>query len=76
MHLNSASIVDSTGTRVDVKGSDGLTVNVTGNARYEISKRTLINFSFGFPTIVRDARPDGLTRKVVATAAFSFKFGK
>ena len=76
IHLNASSIVDSTGTRVDVNGSDGLTVNITGKAKYEISKRAEINFSFGFPTIVRDARPDGLTRKVVAAAAFNFKFGK
>ena len=74
IHLNAASIVDSAGNRVTVNGSDGLTVNVTGNAQYEISNRTLINFSFGFPTIVRDARPDGLTRKLVLIAGLRFGF--
>lgn len=76
IHLNPSSIVDSTGTRVEVKGSDGLTVNVTGNMIYEISKRTQFNFSFGVPAIVRDARPDGLTRKLVLTAGVNFRFGK
>ena len=76
IHLQESSIIDSTGNRVGVKGSDGLTVNVTGTALYEISKRTLLNFSFGFPTIVRDARPDGLTRKLVLTAGIKYQFGK
>ncbi|HLG34651.1 MAG TPA: hypothetical protein VI757_07180, partial [Bacteroidia bacterium] len=76
IHLQKSSIVDSTGARIEVKGSDGLTLNVTGSLRYEILKRTLLNFSFGVPTIVRDARPDGLTRKLVLTAGVNYRFGK
>lgn len=74
IHLQKSSIVDSTGVRVNVIGSDGLTVNVTGIMHYEISKQTLLNFSFGVPTIVRDARPDGLTRKLVLTTGLKYNF--
>ncbi|MBK5284548.1 MAG: hypothetical protein JJE25_04040 [Bacteroidia bacterium] len=73
-HLQEASIVDDLGSRIAVKNSEGLTLNVNGNANYNFSRRTGINFTCGFPIIVRKVRPDGLTRKIVLTAGFNFLF--
>ena len=75
-HLQESSLIDTSGNRIAIKQSDGLTLNITGNARYNFSNRTGINLSFGFPAIVRKVRPDGLTRQFVLTATFNYHFGK
>jgi hypothetical protein len=51
--------------RRDVEGSDGLTLNLTADARYRLNDAWALEASFGSPVIVREARPDGLTRAMV-----------
>ncbi len=51
--------------RRDVKGSDGLTLNLTADARFRLNDAWALEASFGSPVIVREARPDGLTRAMV-----------
>ncbi|CAN5622137.1 hypothetical protein BH11BAC1_BH11BAC1_13050 [soil metagenome] len=75
-HLQESSLIDDSENRVAIKYSDGLTLNVTGNAQYSFSNRTGINISLGFPTIVRKVRPDGLTRHFLLAVAFNYNFGK
>ncbi|MEO5569630.1 MAG: hypothetical protein ABIT08_16170 [Bacteroidia bacterium] len=75
-HLQESSLIDDSGNRVAIKNSDGLTLNITGNAQYNFSNRTGINLSLGFPVVVRKVRPDGLTRKFVLAASFNYSFGK
>jgi len=75
-HLQESTLVNDSGNRVAIKNSDGLTLNITGNAQYNFSHRTGINLSLGFPAVVRKVRPDGLTRKFVLAAAFNYRFGK
>ncbi|HEY0976286.1 MAG TPA: hypothetical protein VGE21_02355 [Flavobacteriales bacterium] len=51
--------------RVAVAGSDGLTLNITLDARYRIDDHWAIEASYGSPVITRSERPDGLTRSLV-----------
>ncbi len=51
--------------RVAIDGSDGLTLNLTVDARYKLNDRWAIEAAFGSPLVVREVRPDGLTRSMV-----------
>ncbi|MEO8147522.1 MAG: hypothetical protein ABI723_07795 [Bacteroidia bacterium] len=74
--LQKDKITDETGNEIALKHSDGLTLNLTGSAQYDFSKRMGINLSFGTPLIVREYRADGLTRSLVITGAFIYHLGK
>jgi hypothetical protein len=56
-----------------IDGSDGLTVNATVGIWYKKNK-----FSFGLitgrPFIVRETRPDGLTRSIIISPEVSYNF--
>lgn len=60
--------------RRDIVGSDGLTLNLTADARYKLSDAWALEASFGSPVVVREARPDGLTRHWVLSAGVRFSF--
>ncbi len=60
--------------RRDVEGSDGLTLNITADARYDLSDDWALEVAFGSPVIVREARPDGLTRHWVLNVGVRFAF--
>ncbi len=51
--------------RVSIDGSAGTTLNLTVDARYELGDRWSIEAAFGSPLVVREVRPDGLTRSMV-----------
>nr|WP_294858461.1 DoxX family protein [uncultured Fluviicola sp.] len=57
-----------------IKGSEGLTVNFTLVAAYQISKRLKTSLTFGVPLVVRNVRPDGLTRRFVLGPEISYNF--
>lgn len=59
---------------IDVNGSDGLTLNLTGSTQYNFSQKFSLNISFGMPLIVREVRPDGLTRKLVLNTSLNYIF--
>ena len=63
--LNKDQILDTNNVHQDIKGSDGITLNIVGNAMYEIGKKSTLRAQFGFPIVVRDVRADGLTRSLV-----------
>ena len=60
--------------RVEVEGSDGLTLNLTADARYKFSDTWSLEASYGSPVITRDVRPDGLTRAMVLNVGLRFAF--
>lgn len=62
--------------QVRVQGSEGLTLNLTGGINYLVSPRSTLILSFGTPLIVREVRPDGLTRSVVVNFSYGIRFGK
>ena len=59
---------------ISIKGSDGLTINGTVTLWYRINKKISIGCLFGTPFLVRDVRPDGLTRSVVFAPELVFSF--
>jgi len=83
-HLGSDSRLELDGTpdpwdmepfvRRDIAGSDGLTLNITADARYKVSANWAIEASFGSPVITREARPDGLTRSMVLSLGVRLGF--
>ncbi|MBX2980161.1 MAG: hypothetical protein KF905_12760 [Flavobacteriales bacterium] len=61
-------------TRVKVEGSEGLTLNLTLDAAYALSDRWTIELAYGSPLIVREERPDGLTRSMVLNTGLRYAF--
>ncbi|HMQ76879.1 MAG TPA: hypothetical protein PKE21_06665 [Flavobacteriales bacterium] len=59
-----------------VDGSEGLTLNVTVDARWRISDRWALELSYGSPLVTRTVRPDGLTRSLVANLGLAYRFGR
>jgi hypothetical protein len=59
---------------IPIEGSDGLTLNLTADARYELSDTWSLEASFGSPLITREVRPDGLTRSMVLNAGVRLAF--
>lgn len=58
---------------IALKGSAGLTLNAIGGIWYR-SKNVTLGIVAGAPFVVRDIRPDGLTRSFVASPEISFNF--
>lgn len=50
---------------ITIDKSAGLTLNLTVDARYKASDTWSIEAAFGSPLVVREVRPDGLTRSAV-----------
>lgn len=60
--------------REAVAGSDGLTLNLTIDARWAINDRWAVELAYGSPLITRDVRPDGLTRSMVLNTGLRYSF--
>jgi hypothetical protein len=59
---------------VAVAGSEGLTLNLTVDGRYRLNDNWSLDLSYGAPLIVREQRPDGLTRFMVTNLAITRRF--
>ncbi len=62
--------------REPIEGSQGLTLNLTLDARYRLSRNWSVELSAGTPLVVRDVRPDGLTRSLVINTGLAYRFGR
>jgi hypothetical protein len=74
-HLGKDEVTLLNGTVANVTGSDGLTLNATASVFYSTSKWKA-DIAAGTPFVVRDVRPDGLTRAWVVTPRFTWYWGK
>lgn len=74
-HLGNDKITTLTGNKTEVAGSEGLTLNLTFNY-YRDYKNWRFEAGVGAPLIVRDYRPDGLTRAFVITPRATYFFRK
>lgn len=68
------SIQISMASNTPLKGLDGLTLNGTIFIDMNMGATGNLEFDLGFPFIVRDARPDGLTRGFVFGVSYSYAF--
>lgn len=72
-HIGDDRFTDEMGVVRDIVGSQGLTLNANLYVDYVLSTQHALQFNVGVPFIVRDARPDGLTRGVIATLQYSYR---
>lgn len=72
-HLGKDTYEDIYGLRKAIDGSEGFTINGNLISAYHFKTGT-IELSLATPFVVRDVRPDGLTRKYTAAISYSFGF--
>ena len=73
-HLGEDSYETIFGQRESIKGSDGLTINGNLVSIYQMNKKNSIELSLASPFVVREVRPDGLTRGFVASIHYKIQF--
>jgi len=73
-HLTNDKYTDEFNVKREIKGSQGLTLNGNAYLDYEINNQNSIQLNVGMPFVVRDARPDGLTRGFIANLEYKIKF--
>ncbi len=73
-HLGEDSYENRLGNRERIRGSDGLTVNAGIIATKRFRNENDLELIIAAPFVVRDIRPDGLTRSVVANIQYRFRF--
>lgn len=73
-HLGEDSFENILGKRETIVGSDGLTINGNLISTYNISNRKSIELSLASPFVIRDIRPDGLTRSFVLGLQYRYSF--
>lgn len=64
-HVANDTYIDSTNVRRDIPGSRGVTLNAALLAEYVLNPFNRIELTIAAPLIVRDLRPDGLTRSIL-----------
>ncbi len=62
------------GIEKEITGSKGLTLNANIFLDYSLGTKSNLQLSLGSPLVVRDARPDGLTRSFVASLEYQIRF--
>ena len=73
-HLGEDTFENQFSNRETIKGSDGLTINGNLIGIYNINSKNSIELSAATPFVVRDVRPDGLTRSFVLGLNYRFLF--
>lgn len=73
-HFGKDAYTDATGKIVELNGSEGLTLNATSVFYYTLNSKVLLGLSVAAPFVVREIRPDGLTRAFVLSPEFVLKF--
>lgn len=73
-HLSNDKYTDEFNVEKEITGSQGLTLNGNLYLDYEINAKNSIQINMGMPFIVRESRPDGLTRSFVVNLEYKLKF--
>jgi len=73
-HLKNDTYLDASKMKREIDQSAGLTLNGNIFAGYKLNKSSELEFSIGTPFVVRTNRPDGLTRKFVASLEYKISF--
>jgi hypothetical protein len=72
-HLSNDSFTDTKGNKLDIEGSQGLTLNTNVFLDYQLSDTYSMRLNAALPLVVRDERPEGLTRSFVAGLSVSYR---
>ncbi len=73
-HLGEDTYETILGQRENIKGSDGLTINANLISTYNFNKQNSIELSLATPFLIREKRPDGLTRGFVLGLLYKITF--
>ena len=73
-HLKNDKYTDELNMEKEIAGSQGLTLNGNLYLDYELSNKSAIQINVGAPFVVRDVRPDGLTRSFITNLEYRIKF--
>jgi len=73
-HFANDKYTDEFNVKRDIKGSSGLTLNANAFFDYQINSRNIIQLNLGLPLVIRDSRPDGLTRSFIMNLEYRIKF--
>lgn len=73
-HLANDQYTDLLGATKEIKGSQGFTLNGNAYLDYNINQKNALQLNLGVPFVVRDSRPDGLTRTYIANLEYKIKF--
>ena len=73
-HLANDKYTDINEIQIEIEGSQGLTLNANIYLDYNINYKNQLQLNFGAPMIVRESRPDGLTRHFVVSLEYRFNF--
>ncbi len=73
-HLGEDTYENIFGQRENIAGSSGLTINGNLITSYNLTKESSIELSLAAPFVVRDIRPDGLTRSFVLGLQYKIAF--
>lgn len=60
--------------RETIEGSAGLTINGSFFLDWRVKENGILSANLGFPLLVRNSRPDGLTRSFVIGVDYTFSF--
>lgn len=73
-HLGEDTFENIFGQREAIANSDGLTINGNLITAYALTKTSSLELSLAAPFVVREARPDGLTRQFTAGLIYKIAF--
>lgn len=73
-HLGEDTFENTFGKKETILGSDGLTINGNLITSYAINDSNSIELSLASPFVIRDIRPDGLTRSFVLGIQYKILF--
>lgn len=73
-HLSKDKYTDEQNVERVINGSQGLTLNGNAYVDYQLGSNSTLQLNVGMPFIVRDVRPDGLTRSFIANIEYRFRF--
>ncbi len=72
--LNHDVITDKTGKRVEQANTTGLAMSAIVTAGYNFDVRSGVRLLVGHKLVQRETNPDGLTRELVMTLSYCYKF--
>ena len=73
-HLGEDTYENIFSNRETIKGSDGLTINGNLITAYQLNSTSSLELSLASPFVIRDVRPDGLTRSFTAGIIYKISF--
>lgn len=72
--ITNDKIETADGETIEPEGAKGLAMSGIGTVGYQFNVRTGVKFLFGHKIVQRDHNPDGLTREMVTTISYFYRF--